>query len=88
MIHTPECAVHKWCGGGTSWGEIDLPLDELFVSQAAHEQTGEQMHQLISYHVPPHSFRRGTNVAQKDAELGNEKCHFSHPADLFKMKAG
>lgn len=31
VIHTPECVVHKWCGGGTSWEEIDLPLNELFV---------------------------------------------------------
>lgn len=27
----PGCAVHKWCGGGISWGEIDMPLNKLFV---------------------------------------------------------
>lgn len=31
MIHTPECAVYNWCGGGTSGGETDVPPDELFV---------------------------------------------------------
>ena len=37
---------------------------------------------------PPHSFRRGTNVAQKDVELGNEKCHFSSSPGLSQMRAG
>lgn len=70
MIHTPERVVYKWCGGGTSGGEIDVPPDELFAiigfSQADVRTDAPINFSSCPLHTPP----EGAQMLQKMLNLG------------------
>lgn len=85
----PECVVHKWCGGGTSWGKTDMPLNELFVITGCSRADVGTDAPIKSSSCPLHPPSGGAHVLlEKMLNLGIRDVITRHRPGLFTMRAG